>query len=149
MNDLKKGTIVSRKSYNDDILFNIENIITTSQGKYAILKGVTIRIKANAPLEDLNVVDKKFAKKEFDKLNEKIEARIIEDRKFSNNYINILCGKILHLDGDRKYAEKSARYYKKMGLNAIVRSIPESKQPMVVGNLVRRYKPDIIVITRA
>ena len=34
-----------------------------------------------------------------------------------------------------------------MGLNAIVKSVPENKQPMVVGNLVKRYKPDILVIT--
>ena len=148
MSDIRKGTIVSRKSYNDDILFRIEDIVNTSGGKYAILKGVSIRIKANSPIEDLNIVDKNIAKNEFAKLNEKIKSRVAENRNFLNNYINILCGKILHLDGDRRYAEKSAKYYRKMGLNAIVKSVPESKQSMVVGNLIRRYNPDIIVITR-
>lgn len=148
MNDIKKGTIVSRKSYKDDILFRVEDIINTIQGKYAVLKGISIRIKANAPIEDLNLVDKKIAKEELDKLNEKVESKIIENRTFINNYINILCGKILHLDGDRRYAEKSAKYYRKMGLNAIVKNVPENKQPMVIGNLIRRYKPDVVVITR-
>ncbi len=147
MKDIKKGTIVTRKSYNDDILFRVEEIINTAQGKYAILKGITIRIKANSPIEDLTIVDKSMAKNEFDKLSKIIESRITENRNFVNNYINILCGKILHLDGDRRYAEKSAKYYKKMGLNAIVKSVPENKQPIVVGNLIRRYKPDILVIT--
>lgn len=147
MKDLKKGTIVSRKSYNNDILFNIEDIITTNKGKYAILKGITIRIKANAPIEDLDIVDKHIARQEFDRLNKKIETKITENRNFVSSYMNILCGKILHLDGDRRYADKSAKYYKKMGLNAIVKSVPESKQPIVVGNLVRRYKPDVLVIT--
>lgn len=147
MKDIKKGTIVTRKSYNDDILFRVEEIMNTTQGKYAILKGITIRIKANSPIEDLTIVDKSIAKNEFDRLNKKIESKITENRNFVNNYINILCGKILHLDGDRRYAEKSAKYYRKMGLNAIVKSVPENKQPMVVGNLVKRYKPDILVIT--
>ena len=147
MKDIKKGTIVTRKSYNDDILFRVEEIINTTQGRYAILKGITIRIKANSPIEDLNILDKSMAKNEFDRLNERIESRITENRNFVNNYINILCGKILHLDGDRRYAEKSAKYYRKMGLNAIVKSVSENKQPMVVGNLVKRYKPDILVIT--
>lgn len=148
MKDIRKGTIVSRKSYNDDILFRIEDIIDTNQGKYAILKGVSIRIKANSPIEDLNIVDKQMAKNELDKLNKKVERKISENRNFLNNYINILSGKILHLDGDRRYAEKSAKYYRKMGLNAIVKNVPENKQPMVIGNLIRRYKPDVVVITR-
>ena len=54
---------------------------------------------------------------------------------------------ILHLDGDRRYTEKSARYYKQSGLNAIVKNIPESKQASIVRHLLERYKPDILVIT--
>ena len=34
-------------------------------------------------------------------------------------------GKILHLDGDRKYSKKAERYYNKMRLNAIVKNIAE------------------------
>ena len=59
----------------------------------------------------------------------------------------ISTGKILHLDGDRKYSEKSRRYYQKVGLTAIVKNIPESKQPKVVYNLLKYYNPDILVIT--
>ena len=58
-----------------------------------------------------------------------------------------ITGKILHLDGDRRYSEKSRRYYQKMGLRAIVKNIPEYKQPKVVYNLLLYYKPDILVIT--
>lgn len=57
-------------------------------------------------------------------------------------------GKILHLDGDRKYSEKSLSYYQKMGLDAVVRNIPEYRQPKLVYNLLRFYKPDILIITR-
>jgi len=43
--------------------------------------------------------------------------------------------------------EKSIRYYKQLGLNAIVKNIPENKQPILIGKLLERYKPDILVIT--
>ncbi len=56
-------------------------------------------------------------------------------------------GKILHLDGDKKYAEKSLNYYKKIGLNAIVKNISETEQPKVIKRLLSTYKPDIVVIT--
>ena len=55
--------------------------------------------------------------------------------------------KILHLDGDKRYSEKSARYYKKMGLDAIVKNIPEHKQPIMVRQLLEKYQPDILIIT--
>mgnify|MGYP004624749391 CR=1 FL=1 len=51
----------------------------------------------------------------------------------------IITGKILHLDGDRRYSQKSYNYYKKMGLNAIVKNIPEYKQPRVVYKLLKIY----------
>jgi spore coat assembly protein len=67
----------------------------------------------------------------------------------SRNKEKIVTGKILHLDGDKKYSEKSAYYYRKLGLNAVVKNIPEYKQPKVVYSLLKMYNPDILVITRA
>ena len=56
-------------------------------------------------------------------------------------------GKILHLDGDRKYSKKAEKYYTKIGLNAIVKNIAEYKQPRQVYKLLEYYQPDIVVIT--
>lgn len=56
-------------------------------------------------------------------------------------------GIILHLDGDKKYAEKSSKYYKQLGLHAIVKNIPESKQPEIIKSLLSKYMPDIVIIT--
>ena len=39
------------------------------------------------------------------------------------------------------------KYYKKMGLDAIVKKIPENKQAIVVRQLLEKYKPDVLVIT--
>ena len=58
-----------------------------------------------------------------------------------------ITGKILHLDGDRRYSEKSHRHYEKMGINAVVKYITESQQPREVYKLLNYYKPDILVIT--
>ena len=47
MENIKKGDIVGRKSYNKDILFIVDRIIKTNNGKaIAMLKGLNIRIQA-------------------------------------------------------------------------------------------------------
>lgn len=56
-------------------------------------------------------------------------------------------GRILHLDGDRKYSEKAYNHYMKIGLDAVVKNIPEYKQPRVVYRLLEVYDPDILVVT--
>lgn len=141
---LKKGDIVGRISYNNDILFTIDKIIKTSKGKkVAILKGLAIRIEADAPLSDLIKFDNELIRNSIKKpLNSKRNIDIL-----GLDYLKEYRGKILHLDGDRKYSEKSARYYRQEGLNAIVKNIPEYKQEFMVKVLLEKYKPDILVIT--
>ena len=51
------------------------------------------------------------------------------------------------MDGDQRYSEKTIRQYKKIGLEAVVKNIPESKQPHVVIALLQKYNPDILVLT--
>ena len=58
MEKIKKGDIVARKSYGCDILFFIDKIIVSSNNTaIAILKGITIRILADAFLDDLFIID--------------------------------------------------------------------------------------------
>lgn len=86
-------------------------------------------------------------------MEETVEKRIKKREKILNENSDVRektivhTGRILHIDGDRKYSEKSNIYYKKMGLNAIVKNIPERKQPLFVGDLVKKYKPEILVVT--
>ena len=160
MSKIKKNDIVCRKSYGGDILFNVERIVKLTRGKdFAILKGITVRIEADAPLSDLKLVERERVERNLRSLDTRMENRIQENWSIKNKSNNkkrsfynggtsrTNTGKILHLDGDKRYAEKSARYYKKMGLNAIVKNIPENKQPMMIPELLKRYKPDILVIT--
>ncbi len=157
MNKIKKGDIVGRISYGKDIAFIVERIIKTQDNKrIAILKGLTIRVQADSNIEDLELMEPKQVEQHVRALEETVAKRIqehIANNKNENQLFRektiIYTGKILHLDGDRKYSEKSNRYYKKIGLNAIVKNVPERKQPFVISNLLQRYKPDILVVTRA
>lgn len=161
MNDIKKGDIVVRKSYGKDIIFRVINILNKPEEKIAVLNGVIERIESDSKIADLELVDKQKVKDILRKMDSKIENRIEkskqqwEDRNYRIGVVTnqtrakekIITGEILHLDGDRKYSEKSYRYYRKLGLNAIVKYIPEYRQPRVVYQLLESYNPDILVIT--
>lgn len=144
---LKKGDIVGRISYGKDIYFIIDRIITSSVNKQiAILKGINIRVMADSNIEDLELISKK------DLINSIRNYELDFDNRVRKNIEKqtrqrVYTGKILHLDGDRKYSEKSIRYYNKMGLNAIVKNIAEYRQPKVVAQLLNKYNPDILIVT--
>ena len=137
---IKKGDIVGRKSYGKDILFVVDKILKTSNRKFCILKGLTVRIEADSPIEDLELITKSKVEKYIEVLDNKLIGRNRGEASGS--------GKILHLDGDKRYSIKSAKYYKNMRLDAVVKNIPENRQAMQVRGLLERYKPDILVITR-
>ena len=153
MEKIRKGDIVGRKSYGKDIIFSVKNIIDTPKGKLVILRGIIDRIEADSYIEDLEKMDKNYVKEKLEYFNKRAKKRFEELKKHKLDIKNkriidkILTGKILHLDGDKKYSEKSFRYYKKLGLNVIVKNIPEYKQPKVVYQLLKIYRPDILVIT--
>lgn len=155
MKSIKKGDIVGRISYGKDIIFVVERIIYTQNNKkVALLKGVTVRIQADSPIDDLELIEEKKVKEHLRALEECVEERVkknniilSKNKETSRERVIIHTGRILHIDGDRRYAEKSNMYYKKIGLNAVVKNIPEKKQPFVICNLVQRYNPEIIVIT--
>ena len=68
MKEIKNGDIVSRKSYNNDIMFCVKKIIKIDrERKIAILKGIVdVRIVADAPVDDLKIVSKEEQiKKEY------------------------------------------------------------------------------------
>ena len=107
MREIKKGDIVSRESYNNDIIFSVIKIIKGDK-KVALLKGIDVRVEADAPLDDLRLVDRNELKKREKEFEEKIMNRIDKIEHLSSRRKEVIyTGKILHLDGDKKYAEKS------------------------------------------
>ena len=152
MREIKKGDIVSRNSYGNDIIFTVKRILKLNNKKeVAILKGIDVRVECDAPINDLKIVSKEEQVKREKELEQRIIYKIERERNFKENRRKevVYTGRILHLDGDKKYSEKSIMYYKKMGLNATVKNIPENKQPKVVYRLLQIYNPDILVITRS
>lgn len=144
---IKKGDIVGRISYGKDILFIIDRIINMNDSEnIAILKGLNTRIEADSYISDLEIIDKKVVKEIIKQYENDIYIKI---ETFNNNFKRqrVYTGKILHLDGDRKYTEKSIKYYNKIGLNAIVKNIPENRQSSVIIPLLNKYNPDILIIT--
>lgn len=148
---IKKGDIVGRKSYGKDVFFIVDNILKTRlDNQFALLKGLNIRVVADSPLEDLEIISKEDVINSIKSLDTNLEERIkVGKSKVSNSLKRqkIYTGKILHLDGDRKYSEKSARYYNRIGLNAVVKNIAENRQAKVVVPLLNKYNPDILIIT--
>ena len=151
--NIKKGDIVGRKSYGKDIYFIVNQILTTTRNhKFAILKGLNIRIEADSPIEDLDIIGKDEIISSIKKYDSFLEERIKKNRIYESNEKNftrqkIYLGKILHLDGDRRYSDKSAKYYNKAGLNAIVKNVPENRQASIVVPLLKKYNPDILIVT--
>ena len=151
LNNVKKGDVVTRKSYNNDVIFIVDLVINE---KNAILTGITTRLKADSPIDDLEIISKKEIDNIYKKIDEKIDkmsnkANEKKDGLLKRSNKVTYTGKILHLDGDRRYSEKSKAYYQKMGLNAVVRNIPENRQANMVNRLIEQYKPDILIVTRS
>lgn len=103
MKKIKKGDIVGRISYGKDILFVVDRIIKINDIEgIAILKGLTVRVKADSYLNDLELIDKRLVKENIRLIENSIEQRlkrylsrsIKRERKF------VKTGKILHLDGE-------------------------------------------------
>ena len=148
MRNIRKGDIVGRKSYGKDIYFKVVNIIEIKNEKVAILNGLFERIEADSLVSDLEIIPKNMVNERLEKSSKIMNQKIkINKYNYKRSYGKIITGKILHLDGDKKYSEKSYNYYKKVGLNAIVKNIPEYKQPRVIKRFLEIYNPDILVIT--
>lgn len=145
MYDFNIGDFVVRKSYNKDILFEITN----NKDNIYYLKGITDRIYADADVSDL------IKESDCDKYLEMLETRgeyisnifsnIFSDYRQSDRHYRY--GKILHIDGDDRYARKTLEYYKRNNLPCSVYSIAEEKQPKYIRQLIYKDKPDILVVT--
>ena len=103
MGEIKKGCAVTRNSYGNDIIFYVKRIIKLANKKeVAILKGIDVRVEADAPIDDLKIVSKEELKIREKELEERIISQIRNEKVSRENRRKevIYTGKILHLDGD-------------------------------------------------
>lgn len=130
------GDIVTRKSYDNDIVFKIINI----DGDNYILKGVTVRLFADSPKNDLQM---------FTDVEEEDDFVPVIDgyRNLERNEYFYLPGRILHIDGDSDYLDRCMKFYKKNKLKSfgIYSSAEDLATNVEIG--LKKYNPDILVIT--
>ena len=129
------GELVTRKSYDNDIVFKIVSI---DEDNY-ILTGVTIRLLADAPENDLNHCIKDNVDDFFPEID--------EYRKLERDSYFYLPGKIVHVDMDEIFLERCMKFYKKNKLKAYCILSKESNLSFDVMENIKKYNPDIIVIT--
>ncbi len=147
MNEMiKVGDIVARKSYNSDTMFRVESI---SQDE-AQLKGVFFRLTADAPLLDLEVISSEAYQRaelaEYERYQVILPPSMSDMRSYDNGDFYV-SGRILHVDGDPDYLQKSIKLYKYAKVYAQAFSITESEMEQKVPELVKKLRPNIVVIT--
>jgi spore coat assembly protein len=125
--DIKLNQLVTRNSYNHDIIFQVVDI----KDDIFILKGIDYRLFATSKKEDLRTYNKPVS----------IPLPLIPINK------NVASGKVLHIDGDKVYVKKAREVYSKYGVFANCIHIEEIKQPGAITNLLLRDKYDVLVIT--
>lgn len=134
--EFKVGDLVTRKSYNNDLVFKIDKI----EDDIYYLAGINIRLYADSDEDDL----------------ESYKDKIERDEEFLDNIkpINLdrddyfyLPGKILHIDGDNEYLNRCLKYYQKVNIMAAGVLEKESNVKNCIFDLLEEYKPDIVVIT--
>ena len=153
---VKIGDIVARRSYRADVLFQV---IGREEGQY-LLRGLNLRLIADAPEHDLIVISKteveknrnQFFRSTLESLKEVFLERVVGRSQLRSQehdepqYVE-LPGKVLHLDGDAEYLNLCLDYYRQLGVPAEGYAIAEKDQPQKVEALVRDIGPDLLVLT--
>jgi spore coat assemly protein len=153
------GELVTRKSYQHDLLFRISSI---NQEK-AILHGEEIRLEADAPLDDLVKVEERdlqsrrkegrekeefsyrLFRQDYQLMKEKRDYQSTDGYQYADYFQ--LPAKVLHLDGDPMYLRKCIALYQRLGLQVHGVHVNEKDMPFQIGPLLEKIQPNIIVIT--
>jgi len=174
LNHIKPGDIVARKKYGGDIFFKVKSLIITDTGEMtAILRGLDVRLVADAPLEDLepqpaeevlryrhNDIQKNGAyfrrilqRREAEREAVLSQQNILPDEEFEKkgtlpgeDFFEVP-GRVLHIDGDEDYLDKCLHAYEQLKIPAQGVYIPEEQQSARVKDLLLEYTPDILVLT--
>lgn len=156
------GDLVTRISYGKDVCFVIAEVDTSSET--AILKGIDVRLVADAPFSDLTRVSED-EQRQFQARRDRVEhecRRLVSNRRSleyekrslrkearfqSNPDFFERPGQVLHLDGDGTYLEKCLTMYRELGIRATGQHVPETQMPEAVKGLLEQVEPDILIIT--
>lgn len=124
---MKIGDFVTRNKYNNDIVFEICDIIDDVY----YLRGVEFRLIADSQVDDLKIS----------------ELSIREDDSFSLIRGPSIKGKVLHLDGDQRYLDMCKKKYDELKIRADCYYFKEEEFKNNVLGLLEKHRPQILVIT--
>ena len=130
------GDYVTRKSYDNDIIFKIVDI----RDNVCFLKGAYIRLSADSDISDLVLYTDK-------KIEDDFIPEMEDYRNLDRNEYFYLPGKILHIDGDQEYLDKCMNFYKKNKIMAYGVFCHERDLEDNIKGFLEKYNPDILVIT--
>ncbi len=168
MENVKPGDIVTRKSYGSDIFFKVVGFkdleVDHKVVKVAILKGLDVRLYADAQLSDLQRVSYKQIEKfrrDFISRNNECLARIYAHKEQvmsqlhrginspgeGNHQFFEISGKVLHVDGNPDYLHLCEEIYSQLGIEARGVNVREKEQPDRVHDLIVNFQPDVLVLT--
>ena len=133
------GDFVTRNSYNNDTVFEIVDI----RGDMAYLQGYNIRLSADSLISDLVKVDEDLVVNDDNDLLRKVSSFLKLDR---DEYF-YLPGKVLHIDGDKKYLSRCLNFYEDMNIRAFGIMLKEDEIASEINKYLKELKPDIVVIT--
>ena len=152
-----KGDLVSRKSYNNDVIFKVCNIKENGDGeRVAYLKGINVRLQADSPESDLAPVTNDEMRENTETFEVKMgrglkrkSGREKKSPKLFKRETNILMkpGKVVHIDGDGEYLKLCLEEYEKAGIEAYGFEKAESEQFKIIQKVLNEIHPDILVIT--
>lgn len=159
MQNINVGDVVTRKSYGSDILFKVVDKKESDSNTNYILKGICYRLEADAFENDLILQPKNKVceytrnmliqadRKNIELKNSLRNKRLPRRPKLSLRQNFITNCKILHVDGDESYLNICLEQYKKNNLHAVGVYVPEKDQPSEILRLLKKHKPDILVLT--
>jgi len=135
------GDLVTRKSHNHDMAFKIVEI----REEEVILKGINIRLLADAPISDLKHC--KECVEEIIKEDDDLLERMSDLRNLDRDEYFYLPGKILHIDADQDYLDRCIKLYKEMNILSFGLVLKENNVAGSIIKLLSDINPDILVIT--
>ena len=121
------GDFVTRRKYNNDIIFEICDIIDDVY----YLKGVEFRLIADSYVDDLKLSELSYRDNDMFTLVREPSIK----------------GKVLHLDGDQRYLDMCKRKYEELKIRADCYYFKETEFKNHVLSLLEKHKPQILVIT--
>jgi spore coat assembly protein len=165
---IREGDIVVRKSYGQDILFQVICVESYAVGNgRATLKGISVRLLADAPLSDLVIADdrvvidfkRKTVRESAEHLRsvrvrrateaqtrQKRDRHRARDRSAAEDLFD-LPGRVLHIDGDAEYLRDCMKYYKELGVPVVGKHVPPEEQPGRLTEMLKEFSPDVLVLT--